>query len=101
LGKILHKCLQNWYWFAFTILAALVVAFAYLRYTTPIYQVQTSILMENEKSSPYGTALGANSQANIFQGLGMMGSMRNIHNQMVIVTSSPIVTRTLSELNFN
>lgn len=101
LGKILHKCLQNWYWFAFTILAALVVAFAYLRYTTPIYQVRTSILMENEKSSPYGTALGANSQANIFQGLGMMGSMRNIHNQMVIVTSSPIVTRTLSELNFN
>lgn len=100
LGKLFFKFLHNWYWFVLTLIIAVGGAYTYLRYTTPVYQMCTSLLMEDEKSS--SPALGGiGADASVFQGLGLMGSMRNIHNQMVILKSTPIVERTINELDFD
>ena len=100
LKKIIFRFLRNWYWFAFVVAITLGMAFLYNRYTTPIYEISSSLLVEEEKAgSPLASGAGGSSEG-IFQGLGMMNSMRNIYNQMVILNSTPIVSRTLNELDF-
>ena len=54
---------------------------------------------EGKENSPLATSGGGYSQ-DIFQGLGMMNSMRNIHNQIIILGSTPVVSRTIDELDF-
>src|SRR5690554_5794446 len=100
LKKIIFNFLRNWYWFVITVMIALSVALLYNKYATPVYEINTTILVEEEKSGlSLGAGMGGLSQ-NVFQGLGGMGSMQNIHNQMVILNSTPIVSRTLDELDF-
>src|SRR5690554_4155109 len=100
LKKIIFNFLRNWYWFVITVMIALSVALLYNKYATPVYEINSTILVEEENSSSsLGAGMGGLSQ-NVFQGLGGMGSMQNIHNQMVILSSTPIVSRTLDELDF-
>ncbi|MEE4285035.1 MAG: polysaccharide biosynthesis tyrosine autokinase, partial [Mariniphaga sp.] len=100
LRKLIFKFLRNWYWFVLAVLITVGLAFLYNRYKTPVYEINASMLVEEGKStSPLSGALGG-PQQNIFQGLGGMNSMQNIYNQMVILNSTPIVSRTLDELDF-
>src|SRR5690554_1177728 len=100
LKRILFKFLQNWYWFVLTVVIAVSLGFLYNRFATPVYEINSSILVEEEKgSSSLGAGMNGLSQ-NVFQGLGGMGSMQNIYNQMVVLNSTPLVSRTLNELDF-
>ncbi len=98
--KLISRGLRNWYWFVLAILISGGLAYAYNRYTTPVYQLKSALLFEGaDKGSSAGMgALG--SQTNLFQGLGGLGSMTNIYNQMVVLKSTPIVTKTLESLSF-
>ncbi|MFW5752190.1 MAG: GumC family protein, partial [bacterium] len=100
LKKIIFRLLHNWYWFLLAIVLALSAAFLYNRYTTRVYEIDSSLLVEEENiSSPLGGGR-SDEQGGLFQGLGIMNSMRNIYNQMVILSSSPIVAKTLEQLEF-
>src|SRR5690554_6624999 len=96
--KTLAKCFRNWYWYVLTVILAGGLAYLYGQYTTPVYEITSSMLVEEGKNaSPLSG--GAPSQ-NIFQGLGLMNSMQNIHNQMVVISSTPVISKTISELDF-
>jgi len=45
------KLINNWYLFAITVLIALVVAFLFNKYTTPVYKVETTVLVQDEKGA--------------------------------------------------
>ncbi|MBK6282676.1 MAG: hypothetical protein IPF54_08410 [Draconibacterium sp.] len=98
--KIIFKILRNWYWFVLSVIIAGGIAIAYMRYTTPVYEVNTSMLFEDKygSSSPLTGSTGA--VGDVFQGLGGLGSMQNIYNQMMILSSTPVVAKTIEELNF-
>ena len=100
LKKIIFRFLRNWYWFGGSIVIAISIGYLYNKFATPVYEINSTILVEEEKSgSSIGAGMSGISQ-NVFQGLGGLGSMQNIHNQMVILNSTPIVSRTLDELEF-
>lgn len=98
--NILFKFLRNWYWFVLCLVLTLGAAFVFLRYATPVYRVSSTMLVEEgEVESPLlGGTQGATGE--IFQGLGVVNSMRNIANQIVVLRSTPIVSKTLKELDF-
>ncbi|MDD4425826.1 MAG: GNVR domain-containing protein, partial [Mariniphaga sp.] len=98
--KLVFTFLRNWYWFVLALLITLSGAYLYNRYTTPVYEVGATLLMEEERTTSPFSSGGGMAQGNIFQGLGVMGSMLNIHNQIVLLSSTPIVARTLDELDF-
>ncbi len=99
LKKTVFKILRHWYWFVLTVIIAGGLAYTYNRYTTPVYEIHSTMLVEEDKvNSPLAGATGASQ--NVFQGLGVMNSMRNIYNQMVLLNSTPIVAHTLDELDF-
>ncbi|MCF6358889.1 MAG: Wzz/FepE/Etk N-terminal domain-containing protein, partial [Draconibacterium sp.] len=98
--KIIFVGLRNWYWFVICSLIAGAIAYLYNRYTIPVYEVKSTILFEEEYGKSSGVLGELGSQANVFQGLGGMNSMRNIYNQVVIISSTPIVAKTLQKLDF-
>ncbi|NCB08580.1 MAG: hypothetical protein EOM73_10485, partial [Bacteroidia bacterium] len=98
--KIIFTVLRNWYWFVLSVVLFGGLAIAYNRYATPVYEICTTMLVEEEKVTSPLLGGGAGATSNIFQGLGVMNSMRNISNQMVILSSTPIISKTLEELDF-
>ncbi len=100
--KLLLTLLSNWYWFVLAVILALTAAFLYNRYATPVYEIQTTVMFEEAygKSSPMALAGASGIGGNVFEGLGSMKSMQNIHNQMVIVGSTPLVSKVIDQLDF-
>ncbi len=86
--------LRNWYWFVVSLILALVVVRFYINHTMPVYRTSASILInETEERS-----LMDNSE--ILQGLGLPGGMRNVQNQIMILSSIALTESTLKELPF-
>src|SRR5665811_2134388 len=84
--KIFFLLIRNWFWFLLSVFITGAAAYAYNRYTTPVYEVSSTILFEEGqgKSSPLSAlAGGGEGMGNVFMGLGGMNSMLNIYNQMV------------------
>jgi tyrosine-protein kinase Etk/Wzc len=94
--KIIAKLLGNWYWFVLAVIFALSLAFIYVRYTPPLYDIRAMVLVgEGNSKSPITAIYG--------QGGGMFQDTRDwasLYNQIAIVSSSPIVSRTISGLDF-
>ena len=98
--KFVFKILRNWYWFVLAVMLTGGLAYTYVRYTTPIYEVSTTMLFEDPYMSSNTLSAGSGAMGDVFQGLGGMGSMQNIYNQMEILKSTPVVSKTINELNF-
>lgn len=77
--------------FILSIAIALLVAWAYLRYTTPIYNAQGSLLIKSENNR----GGGGNDK---FQDLFMSGGSANIPNEMEVLKSRPLMTRVVNAL---
>lgn len=91
---ILSLLLRNWYVFAISIATGLFLANLYLGHTLPVYLTSSTILV-NET--------GERSVVNndeLLQGLGLPGGLRNIENQLQILSARSITERALRELPF-
>lgn len=95
--KIVSKLLMNWYWFIFAIAITVALSFFYIRYTPPEYEIQSTLLLgEKNSTSPLNVLYGTGN--NMLQ--ETRRDLSGIYNQMAILSSSPIVSKALSELNF-
>ncbi|MCI9846271.1 GumC family protein [Flavobacterium pectinovorum] len=96
LREQLDKYLVHWKWFVLSVFLCLVLAFLYLRYTTPSYKASTSILVKDEKKG------GMLSELSAFSDLGLgVGSVNNVDNEIEILRSRTLVESTLKRLNLN
>jgi tyrosine-protein kinase Etk/Wzc len=91
---ILSLILKNWYFFVMAVIAALYGAHFYLGHTMRVYKTTTTIQINEtgEKS------LVSNDE--LLQGLGLPGGMRNLENQMRVLSSRAITEKALKELPF-
>lgn len=86
--------LKNWYWFIISLILAVTIVRLYINHTMPVYLTSASILInETEERS-----LMDNSE--ILQGLGLPGGMRNVQNQIMILSSIALTESTVRELPF-
>ncbi|MBN1386956.1 MAG: polysaccharide biosynthesis tyrosine autokinase [Bacteroidales bacterium] len=85
---------DNWYYILLGLFIALVIARFYIGHTLPVYRVSATILINQGEER----ALGNNEE--ILQGMGLPGSMRNLDNQIMILTSKSLTGRALEELSF-
>ena len=96
LREQLEKYLVHWRWFLVSVLIGLVLAFLYLRYTSPTYEATTTILVKDEKKG------GMLSELSAFADLGMGGAMKsNVDNEIEILKSRTLVESAIKELNLN
>jgi tyrosine-protein kinase Etk/Wzc len=96
LREQLDKYLVHWRWFLLSLVIGLILAFLYLRYTTPSYEATTTILVKDEKKG------GMLSELSAFADLGLGGSMvNNVDNEIEILKSRTLAESTIKKLNLN
>lgn len=94
---LLQKCIKYWRWFVVSILTCLIIAFAYLRYTTPVYNVSTSVLIQQKdsKGSLGGLSGGA---LDMLSGLGGISLSSSFDNELEIMQSRTLLKKVVTDL---
>ena len=82
--------------FILSVAIALLVAWVYLRYATPIYTAQGSILIKNESNRP-----GGGGGDDKFEDLFMNSGTSNIQNEMEVLKSRPLMGRVVKALDLD
>lgn len=94
---LLQKCLTHWHWFAASVLACLIIAFIYLRYTAPVYNVTAGVLIQQKdsKGSLGGLSGGA---LGMLSGLGGVSLSSSFDNELEIMQSRTLLKKVVSDL---
>src|SRR5690606_25607996 len=88
--------LVHWRWFVLAIILMLVGAHLYLRYSTPIYQAASVIMLKDDYRG--GTA----NELSFFSDLGVLkGTKDNAENEMEILRSRTLSEKVIEKLNLN
>ncbi|WP_332368201.1 GumC family protein [Spirosoma telluris] len=84
------KYLRYWYWFVLSIAICLATAYIYLRYSTPIYQVSSTLLIKDQNSSTNDILkeLETSTTAN-----------KNVENEIEVLKSRSLMQRVVDDLN--
>ncbi|MRT93441.1 polysaccharide biosynthesis tyrosine autokinase [Ancylomarina sp. 16SWW S1-10-2] len=92
--KWIYLFLRKWHWFVICVLIGLVVAFFININTTPVYRVNSTVLIKSE------------SAGQLPDEMSMMGGfstpdMQNFENQVVLLKTESQILQTLDQLDFN
>lgn len=95
--SLLRKCLKHWRWFAASVLACLIIAFIYLRYTAPVYNVTAGVLIQQKdsKGSLGGLSGGA---LGMLSGLGGVSLSSSFDNELEIMQSRTLLKKVVTDL---
>ena len=89
---LFFKFVRYWYLFALTVFVAIVVAFLFNKYTSPVFEVNTTVLVKDEK--------GAIDPSAMLGGLGLSNTQQNVENEIGILSSFSLTYRAIRELDF-
>ncbi|WP_378187978.1 GumC family protein [Aquimarina sp. W85] len=92
--QIIHY-LKRWYWFLLGLVVCLALAYTYIRYTIPKYNVSASIMISQDDSM-------GESELAAFQDLGLLENNTNkIENEIQIIKSRTLITNVVKRLRLN
>lgn len=94
--EIIKPYVRKWPWFILSALAALVLAWFYIKIATPVYNVQSTVLIKDAKSS--GSAAGEMGVLKDLSGLGGM-STNSVDNEIEIFKSKKLLTEVVKSKN--
>lgn len=95
--RIIGELRRNWIWFAGSVLVCLALAFLYLRYSTPVYKINATLLVkDDQKGADIG---GAN--ANVLQDLGLFAGKSNVDNEVEILKSRTLMESAVQDMQLN
>lgn len=92
--RLLGTLVSNWYWFVLSLSITITAGFLYLRYTTPKFQILSSILIDENQNNIAKNVLSKidpekdKSQVNLF-------------NEKVILQSQDLIAKVIDSLGLN
>lgn len=89
----LQHYLKNWKWFVFSIVVALIAGYVYLLYATPMYKVQSSLLVKDENKGI--------SEENVLKELDFFTPKRVIENEVEILRSYTLMEKVVAKLGIH
>lgn len=93
---ILNKYISHWKWFLLAMIISVSLAFLNLRYTKPLYNASTTILVKDDKKG------GMLSELSAFSDIGAGNAIKNnLDNEVQILRSRTIVENIVRKLNLN
>jgi len=87
---LVFKVLRYWYFIVLSVFIALLIAFLFNKYTKPIYETDTTILIESDRSS-------MNSQE--LMGFGFSNNTQNIQNEIGRLQSFSLVFEAVKNMD--
>jgi len=97
LKDIFIKLLDKWTWFIISIIICLLIAFLYIRYTAPIYQINAKILVNDDEK---GGAIGKQSSGLMDLG-GILGSNNSVDNEAEILKTRFLMEQVVRQMQLN
>lgn len=85
----------NWQWIVMSMVICVCIAFIYLRYKSPVYQVSVKMLIKDEDNSRRG---GANQMLANMQDFGFISSSTGIDNEVEILQSHILANEAVRDL---
>ena len=92
LKGLFFRYYSHWYYFVISLFVFVLIALAYIRYTTPVYSVSSTILIRDDNN----TQLGAE---NILEGMELFSGKTNINNEIVVLKSYSLINQVIDELS--
>ncbi|MES2485462.1 MAG: Wzz/FepE/Etk N-terminal domain-containing protein, partial [Bacteroidota bacterium] len=94
--QLFEKYLFFWKWFVLTVFVSLIIAFIFIRYSTPEYVTSATILIKDDKKGGIASELSA------FADLGVLGGVKsNVDNEIEILKARTLVKNTIKQLDLN
>jgi capsular exopolysaccharide synthesis family protein len=91
-----EKYIIHWRWFILGVFLSLFLAFLYLRYTVPVYNATSTILVKDDRKGSLASELST------FSDLGILGGGKsNVDNEIEVIKSRKLIKKTISELGLN
>lgn len=91
---VLFRYIIHWPWFVACILLCLTGGWLYLRYTAPVYNISSSVIIkDNDKNSKSGTGVAD------LEDLGFYSSISNFDNEVEILYSRTLIKKVVEELD--
>ncbi|SDJ35368.1 GumC family protein [Chryseobacterium jejuense] len=94
--EIIKPYLRNWVWFIIVPIICLIATYFYLKFVTPIYKVQSSVLIKDAKKTP-----AAGGEFGVLQDLSGFGGMgtNSIDNEIEIFKSKKLIYEVVKQNN--
>lgn len=97
LYELIFKYLAYWPWFVVSVIACVVLAFVYIRYQAPVYNVTASVLIKEEDSR--NRSMGAAGSAlEALQSMGGFSMSNNFDNEVEILKSRTLIKKVVTHL---
>ncbi len=90
--KLLIDLRSYWWLFVITIPVAISIVWVIHRYTIPVYRASMKMLMEERGSDV--------SQTDMMEGFGLTPAMRNVDNQIALLSSRDMIAKAINSLDF-
>ncbi len=91
--SLAFKLLRYWYFFVLTVFIALIIAFLFNKYTKPVYEISTTLLINDSRG-------GAMDSQDLI-GIGFGGNGQNVQNEVGKLKSYSLVFQTIKNLDFD
>lgn len=93
--QIVGALLRFWPLFTGSVVAALVVAFLFLRYSTPSYKINAKILVKDDKKG------GGINGSEVFADMGLLTGPSSVDNEVEVLKSRTLMEKTVDALQLN
>ena len=94
LKELVLKYLKHWYWFVLCFLVFTVFAYVSLRYSTPLYDVSSTIVISQEDNL-------SDAGLSVFKDLGLEQTQDQIENEIQILKSKTLINHVITKLKLN
>lgn len=92
LKNVLFGYLTYWKWFILSVVICLAIAWVYLRYATPIFNVSATVMIKDDKKG------GRNNEMLALEDMGFLSSGGSIDNEIEILRSKSLIKQAIIEL---
>src|SRR5690606_12602234 len=93
INELIKPYKKIWPWFILSVISFLILAFIFVKITTPVYQIQSSVLIKDAKKPMPGNL----SMISDISGLGNMAT-NSIENEMEVFRSKRLMTEVVTLL---
>jgi capsular exopolysaccharide synthesis family protein len=94
LKKVVGTLIRFWPLFLICVIGAVIIAFLFLRYSTPQYKINAKILVKDDKKG--GNFGGASD--NMFSDLGLFNPTKSVDNEVEVLKSRTLMEKTVDAL---
>ena len=89
--SIFFRFLTYWRWFVASIIICLIVGVLYLKTTTPIYEVKSTVLIKDDKK-------GGSAEMGDMKNLGLFNVKNNVDNEIEVLKTSNMTEQAIRDL---